>query len=423
MVTCYIGLGSNLGDRERNIKAALYLLGSSSRIKIEKASKLYATEPQGCPRGSPEFLNAVVKIKTKLNPKGLLNKLKAIEKSLGKRVTEKRFLPRRIDLDILFYNNKKINLPDLKIPHPYLRQRTFVLKPLKEIAPGVVKSLAKEIKLISNLSSMHKLILKEKSLNKTIGFVPTMGCLHQGHLSLIRQAKKDCGISVVSIFVNPAQFAGSEDYKKYPRGLEQDSILAKSAGCDYLFYPTPEDMYPQGYLTYVGVEKITDYLCGLSRPGHFRGVATVVTKLFNIIEPDIAYFGQKDYQQALVIKKMAEDLNMPVNIRVMPIVREPDGLAMSSRNTYLNSQERSDAAVLYSSLQKAKDAVLGQEKNSERIIAKIRSEIAKKRSARIDYIAIRDARTLGTPDYLKGKTLIALAVWIGKTRLIDNIIV
>lgn len=423
MVTCYIGLGSNSGEKRKNIELALNCLRGTGGIKIERLSSLSETEPQGCPAGSPRFINGVVKIKTVFNPRQLLERLGTIEKRLGRDSAREILCRRPIDLDILFYGDRKIDAPGLKIPHPRLEERDFVLKPLKEIAPGIIKSLAKKMEIISSIVKMRSFTLKERKQHKTIGFVPTMGYLHQGHLSLIRQAKMDCDICLASIFVNPIQFGPKEDYRIYPRDLQRDSILAKSAGCDCIFYPQVKNIYPERYLTYVNVEKITDCLCGAGRPGHFKGVATVLTKLFNIIQPDIAYFGQKDYQQALVIQKMADDLNMPFRIKVMPTVRESDGLSMSSRNTYLNAQERSEAAALYQSLRKAKKLALSGEKNSDKIITEIKNVIIQKKSARIDYVAIVDAQTLEPLEYIKGKTLIALAVWIGETRLIDNIII
>jgi len=425
MVTCYIGLGSNSGQRSKNIELALNCLRETGGIKIERLSSLSETEPQDCPGGSPRFINGVVKIKTVLNPRQLLERLGTIEKRLGRNSAREVLCRRPIDLDILFYGDRKIDAHGLKIPHPRLEERDFVLRPLKEIAPGRIKSLAKKMKIISSIVKMRSFKLKERKKHKTIGFVPTMGYLHQGHLSLIRQAKKDCHTCIVSIFVNPIQFGPEEDYRIYPRDLERDSILAKSAGCDCIFYPQVKNMYPKRYLTYVNVEEITDCLCGAGRPGHFKGVATVLTKLFNIVQPDIAYFGQKDYQQALVIQKMVKDLNMPLKIRVMPTVRESDGLAMSSRNAYLNAQERLEAAVLYRSLQKAKKQILSGERDSRKIISEIKEEImqGKEGSRRIEYIAVVDARTLEPLEYIKGKSLLALAVWMGETRLIDNIII
>lgn len=279
------------------------------------------------------------------------------------------------------------------------------------------------MKLISNLKQLSFKIKKIKKGNKTIGFVPTMGYLHQGHLSLMRQAKKDCHISVVSIFINPAQFGPKEDYKKYPRNLKRDLQLAKSAEVDIVFAPLVKDIYPESYRTYVNVEKLTDGLCGASRPGHFRGVTTVVAKLFNLIKPDIAYFGQKDAQQARVIEKMAEDVNMGIKIKVMPTVREADGLAVSSRNVYLNKEERKDALVLYQSLKLAKKMILSGEGNSKKIISAMRNLIKKKKRAKIDYISIVDRKNLAEVKDIRGMVLVALAVWVGKTRLIDNMII
>ena len=270
---------------------------------------------------------------------------------------------------------------------------------------------------------MRQFIKTQKKAKKTIGFVPTMGYLHEGHLSLMRQAKKDCDISVISIFVNPTQFGPREDYKKYPRNIKRDERLARSVGVDAIFYPTVKQMYPQGYLAYVNVEELTGVLCGKSRPGHFRGVTTIVAKLFNIVQSDIAYFGQKDAQQAIVIQKMVKDLDMPIKIKIMPIIREPDGLAMSSRNTYLNPQERIDALVLSQSLKKARQMVRQGKRSSKKIILQMRRMIAAKKTAKIDYISCVRLDSLEPVSQIKGKILIALAVWIGKTRLIDNIII
>jgi pantoate--beta-alanine ligase len=419
MAVCYLGLGSNLGNRRKFIRLALQRVGALEKTKVIKVSRFFETEPQGFIAASPGFINAAAKIRTPLSALKLLKELKDIESKLGrKKLKGPRSRP--IDLDILFYGNKRINLPYLKVPHPRVTERDFVLRPLKDIAGPLIKSLSAKMKVISKISSMREFVRAQKAKGRTIGFVPTMGALHQGHLSLIRQAKRDNDRCVASIFVNPIQFGPKEDYKKYPRDLERDSILARRAGCDCVFFPDAREMYPEDYLTYVFVEKITDCLCGMLRPGHFKGVTTVVSKLFNIIGPDIAYFGQKDYQQALVIKKMVEDLNMPLKIKVMPTVRESDGLAMSSRNAYLSAQERLDAAVLYQSLKKAEAMISQGERNSQKIIREMRKMILKKKTAKIDYALVADAQTLVPVNVIQGKTLIALAARIGKTRLIDN---
>lgn len=277
--------------------------------------------------------------------------------------------------------------------------------------------------IVKTSSEARKIIGAAKKKGKEIGFVPTMGALHEGHLSLIRQAKKDCDFVVVSIFVNPAQFGPKEDYKKYPRTFGNDRALLRKEKIDLLFFPEVTEMYPENFSAFVAEGFLGKFLCGKSRPGHFRGVCTVVAKLFNIITPDVAYFGQKDFQQARIIEKMVCDLNFPLKIKIMPIVRETDGLAMSSRNRYLSVSERKDALVLSQSLALAKRLILNDaEKNCKIIKNKIKNVIASKKSAKIDYIEIVDAETLIPMAQLGGTVLIAVAVHIGKVRLIDNIV-
>ncbi|MCM8792616.1 MAG: pantoate--beta-alanine ligase [Candidatus Omnitrophica bacterium] len=254
---------------------------------------------------------------------------------------------------------------------------------------------------------------------KSVGFVSTMGYLHQGHLSLIQKARRENDFVVVSIFVNPIQFGPKEDFQRYPRDLKRDVRLCKKAGVDVIFYPHAQDMYSKNFKTYVVVEELSDKLCGSFRPGHFKGVTTVVAKLFNIVQPDIAYFGQKDAQQAIIIKRMVKDLNIPVRIRVLPIVRESDGLAMSSRNVYLNEDERRRAVIIYNALRYAQDLVRKKTKNSSFIINRVKN-IIKPKVDKIDYIEIVDLEELLPVDKIKGKVLLAIAVRIGKTRLIDN---
>lgn len=279
----------------------------------------------------------------------------------------------------------------------------------------------KIIKEVDKMKTYAKIMKKE---NKLIGFIPTMGYLHEGHLSLMRTARKQTDTVIVSIFVNPLQFGPDEDFKKYPRDIKRDEELARQCGVDIMFYPDSEGMYPEGYSTYVNVEGLTEGLCGKSRAGHFRGVTTVVMKLFEIVKPDIAYFGQKDAQQAFVIKKMVEDLNMNITMKIMPIAREENGLAMSSRNAYLTKSERKEAALLFTSLKLAEESVNSGEKDPKKIIKNMRDLIsASSTSAKIDYISIVDTKTMKEVRGIAGEVLIALAVFIGKTRLIDNIII
>ena len=279
------------------------------------------------------------------------------------------------------------------------------------------------MKIIHSIKEMSDFSKKTHLKGQGIGFVPTMGALHVGHLSLIRKARSKDDKVVVSIFVNPIQFGLKEDYRRYPRDLKLDAQLCRKEGVDVIFCPDVKQMYPGNYKTYVIVEDLSNVLCGKFRPGHFKGVATVVTKLINIVSPDVAYFGQKDAQQAIIIKKMVEDLNIAVKIKAMPTIREKDGLAMSSRNTYLHKDQRRDAVVLYQALTKALDLIRQGNRDSLDIIRKMRRLINKRRSANIQYIFIVCPQDLKPVDKIRGKVLIALAVFIGKTRLIDNIIV
>ncbi len=256
---------------------------------------------------------------------------------------------------------------------------------------------------------------------KRLGLVPTMGALHQGHLSLVRAAKAQCDVVAVSIFVNPTQFGPNEDFAKYPRTFDQDCVLLEKEGVDLIFAPSVDAMYPPNAATYVTVEGLSNKLCGKSRPGHFRGVTTVVSKLFHIVEPDVAFFGQKDAAQVAIIRRMVRDLNFPVEIVVCPIVREADGLAMSSRNSYLDPQQRKSALVLYRSLMQVQKQFEGGTHNSAKLIANAKEVFAEEPSVRLDYIEIVDPDTLDGLTDLSQPALVAVAAFVGKTRVIDNI--
>ena len=277
--------------------------------------------------------------------------------------------------------------------------------------------------IIESIQGLREYLKEGRKQGKTIGFVPTMGFLHEGHLSLIRRAKSENDIVVVSDFVNPTQFAPNEDFDSYPRNIEMDEKLATSAGADVIFHPSVEEMYPAGNSTFVEMEgSITKVLCGASRPSQFRGVTTVVAMLFNIVQPDKAYFGQKDAQQAAVLIKMVRDLQMDLQIVVCPIIRETDGLAMSSRNTYLSDEERKQALVLNQSLLKAKNSFENGEFDVQELIEIIRGKINEMPLADIDYVSIYDFPSLGEIKKIENKALAAVAVRFGKTRLIDNIV-
>lgn len=279
------------------------------------------------------------------------------------------------------------------------------------------------MEIIREISILRARIKEARSQGKLVGLVPTMGCLHQGHLALLAKARAENGLTVLSIFVNPIQFGIGEDYEEYPRDLESDAVKVKEAGGHIIFVPTVKEMYPQGYATFVDVERLTAGLCGASRPDHFRGVTTVVAKLFNIATPDNAYFGQKDAQQALVIQRMVRDLNMNLSVHILPTVREVDGLAMSSRNSYLSAVERRAAVILSQTLLKVSGKIEGGQRDAAAIQAFIVKEISSEPMATIDYVAIVDTAEIKPVKEICGRTLIALAVRFGKTRLIDNIIV
>ncbi len=259
-----------------------------------------------------------------------------------------------------------------------------------------------------------------KSMNGTIGLVPTMGFLHAGHISLVKKAVSECDHVVVSIFVNPTQFGPTEDFAAYPRDLDRDSALLREAGAHLVWAPSEEVMYPDGYQTYVTVEEITKVLEGAMRPTHFRGVTTVVTKLFNAVQPDRAYFGQKDAQQVAVLTRMVRDLNFNLQMVVCPIVREPDGLALSSRNTYLDAAQRQTALVLSKSLRKARAEFASGERDTRKIRSGMDAVFALVPGAKVQYISIADPETLQEIDMIKTQALVSMAVYVGKTRLIDN---
>ncbi|MEK6737515.1 MAG: pantoate--beta-alanine ligase [Planctomycetota bacterium] len=276
--------------------------------------------------------------------------------------------------------------------------------------------------VVNSVRDIKRMIKDFRNDLLTVGFVPTMGALHEGHLSLARQAKRENDKVVVSIFVNPLQFGRNEDFSKYPRTLERDCELLSGVGADVVFQPEPPEMYPPGFCTTVAVERLEERLCGKSRPGHFRGVAVVVLKLLHLVSPDIAYFGQKDFQQTVIIKRMVSDLSVDVTIKVLPIVRDAGGLALSSRNAYLSETEKVDALCLYQSLAKAQSMVKDGVFDAKKIIKEMEKIVLTRSSASIDYISIVHPETLVDAPEARSGNVVAVAVRIGKTRLIDNVI-
>ncbi len=431
MNKAYIGLGSNIFPRKFFIESALRKIALEKGITLKGRSSVYDTHPIGNSLQG-RYLNSVVEVETSLGPHELLSRLLRIEKTLG-RVRQGKNGPRTIDLDILLYGDRVIRDNNIAIPHPRMHERDFVIFGMNEISPMAIHPVLnmaigdihnkRQMKIIRTPREAHSYVSSLRQKGRRVGFVPTMGCLHEGHLSLVKKARCENDVVAISIFVNPAQFGPREDYKRYPRNFIEDKKLAKRAGVDIIFYPDTKNMYTPTHSTYVDAEDISENLCGRFRPGHFRGVATVIAKLFNIIPADNVYFGQKDAQQAFIIKRMARDLNIPVNIRILPTVREKDGLATSSRNAYLSKKERREAAVLFKSLLLAKDLIRGGERRAANIIKRMKDSINKNSSAKIEYIAIVDTAGLKDIKTLKGEVLIALAAYFGKTRLIDNSII
>ncbi|MGE4579669.1 MAG: pantoate--beta-alanine ligase [Desulfuromonadales bacterium] len=284
----------------------------------------------------------------------------------------------------------------------------------------MTSAVNKTPEIVRSVDEMQQRCLALREAGKRIAFVPTMGWLHEGHLSLLREGRRRGDVLVLSIFVNPTQFGAGEDFDNYPRDLDRDAALAATAGADLIFAPVASDMYPRGYATYVDVEGLTEVLCGASRPGHFRGVTTVVTKLFTIVQPHVAFFGQKDFQQLAVIRRMTVDLNLPVEVVGLPIVREADGLAMSSRNVYLSDELRRQALVLSRALATAREMAAQGQIAADAVIAELTQLIAANPDARIDYLQICHQRTLQQQTTIDPDSVLLLAVFIGQTRLIDN---
>ncbi len=276
--------------------------------------------------------------------------------------------------------------------------------------------------VITNVNEMQTRVLSIKNRKESIGFVPTMGAFHEGHVSLIRSARNENDELIVSIYLNPTQFDNKDDFDNYPHQLDKDIEIVERENADVVFAPDTEEMYPEGFCTYVTQGKLIDSLCGRLRPGHFNGVTTIVTKLFNIIRPDRAYFGQKDLQQSIIVKKLVADLNMNIDIKVLPRVRDEDGLALSSRNKRLNPEERHSAHCIYGSLLKARAMFDSNIRDTKNIMKEMTSVIKKTKHTKIDYISIVNAHTLEDVSSINGKAVAAVAVWIGNTRLIDNLI-
>ena len=437
MAICLVGLGSNVGDRVGHIAAALAELRSLPSTRVLRHSTLIETEPVGGPDGQDRFLNAVALLETTLAAAELWTGLGEIELRLGRERRE-RWGPRTIDLDLLLYDQQLVHTSELTVPHPRFAERRFVLAPAAEIAPDMrepasgstIRQLLEQLgppkageiglRVVLQPQDMQRHTLELKRQRQRVALVPTMGALHEGHLSLVRAAYERADVVVATIFVNPTQFGPSEDFGRYPRTLEADLRALADAGCGWVFVPQQSDIYPPGFSTYVEPPDVAAPLEGVFRPGHFRGVATVVLKLFQIVPADIAVFGQKDYQQALVIHRMAADLNLPIEIVTCPTVREPDGLALSSRNRYLSAAEREQALAISRALADANRLYRAGERGAAKIESTMRNILTAAGIEKIDYAAVVDAETLAELAHIDRRAVALIACHVGATRLIDN---
>jgi pantoate--beta-alanine ligase len=430
MAQALIALGSNLGDRAAALDRAVELLRETDRIAMIRVSRWHETEAVGGPAGQGSYLNGAALLETSLDPFALLRELLRIEEDLG-RVRVERWGPRTIDLDLLLYDTFCINAAELTVPHPRMTERRFVLAPAAEIAPELrhpqsgfsIRELLDRLEqrpvVVRTIAELQDFAAAARRAGKRIGLAPTMGALHEGHLSLVDAAQRECSFTIATIFVNPTQFGPHEDYARYPRTLEQDLTLLAARNVDLVFAPEREEMYRAGHATTVTVTGVTARWEGEIRPGHFQGVATVVLKLFNAATPDVAYFGQKDYQQTVVVRRMTADLNLPIEIRVCPIVRESDGLALSSRNRYLSADERRRGLSLSQSLRQAAELYRGGQRDATQIIAAMLS-ILTAAPVEIDYAVIVDPNTLDSIAQVQPGSVAIVAARVGATRLLDN---
>ncbi len=437
MASCLIALGSNLGDRVGNLQSAIQLLREVPGIAVVRTSSFLETAPVGGPPDQPQFYNAAAIVETDLPPADVLRALLAVEQRLG-RIRGERCGPRTIDLDLLLYADQVLQSPALTLPHARMHQRRFVLAPAAEIAPdwrhptsgrtlaALLKALPADdggktgLQVLASPRDVQAKVLALRRDGQRVGLVPTMGALHEGHLSLVRIARQRADRVVASIFVNPTQFGPREDFSRYPRTLDSDLAALSAAGCDLVLVPSADDIYPPGFSTFVEPPAVAAPWEGVCRPGHFRGVATVVLKLFHLMPADFACFGQKDYQQLLVIRRMTLDLGLPIEIVACPTIRDPDGLAMSSRNRYLSPTQRQQALAISQALAGAARSVAAGERDAALLCEQMRNMLHAAGIDRIDYATIADAETLAELRSLDRPAVALIAAHVGSTRLIDN---
>ncbi|MHB1536241.1 MAG: pantoate--beta-alanine ligase [Acidimicrobiales bacterium] len=444
-VRAFLGLGSNLGERHGHLRDAVAGLPD-----VVAVSPLYETDPVGGPGGQGRYLNCVVELRTRRDARALLEAGQRAEADAG-RVRSERWGPRTLDVDVLLVGGALVDEPDLVVPHPHLGEREFVLVPLADLAPEVVGALgtpaarralgggASGVRpagtLVRSQAARHtpgpeqftspaawRQALDDRRAPGPVGLVPTMGALHGGHLSMIRRARAECAVVAVTDYVNPLQFGPAEDLSTYPRDVAGDAELAGEAGADLLFAPSQGDLWPEPGRTSLHVAGLSEGMEGAARPGHFDGVATIVAKLLALSGPCRAYFGEKDFQQLAVVRRLVADLSLPVQVVACPTVREPDGLALSSRNAYLSPEQRAVAPTLYHALLAGKRAVEDDGiTDADEVVAAMTAVLIKEPRCSLDYAEVADPVDLHRPASIGGEVRLLVAARIGRARLIDNL--
>ncbi len=422
----WLGLGSNEGDRSAQIDAALARLRATPGIEVVRVSPLHESELVGDGPPQGRFLNGVAELRTSLPPPALLAVCKALEAAAGRVLPAPRNHARRLDLDLLFYGDQRIDTRDLVVPHARWHEREFVRRPLRELGVDV-DSLPRVARpeVVDAPVALAARTATWLAGDCVIGIVPTMGSLHAGHRRLMEIARAECDRVIATIFVNPLQFGPNEDFAAYPRDLTGDLAVCAAAGVDVVFAPSVAQMYDPQFCSHVAVGAAAEGMEGALRPGHFSGVATVVARLFAIARPHRGYFGEKDAQQLAVIRRMAKDLGFPLQVVPCAIVREPDGLAMSSRNVYLGSADRAAATVLVRALRSARHAFARGERDRDRLLARAHAVFAAEPRAAVDYVELRsepDLAPLPPGPVADARMLVAARFVDGKrpVRLLDN---
>ena len=423
----YVALGSNVGDRERHLSTALERLAAVPGVSVLRRSGFVdsAFVGDGPPQGP--VLNAVAELETTLSPHALLDVLRALEVEAGRAFPHPRHHPRELDLDLLFFGDAAVDTRELVVPHPRWHERDFVVEPLRELGIDTDTLPRRDApEVLADATQLEERVATWLAGGCVVGLVPTMGSLHEGHASLMRRARAECDRVVVSVFVNPLQFGPGEDFEAYPRDLDGDRAVCRGAGVDAVFAPSTGAMYDRDFCSHVAVGREAEGMEGAVRPGHFSGVATVVARLFAMVRPHRAYFGEKDAQQVAVVRRLVRDLGFPLELVACPIEREPDGLARSSRNVYLGPDDRAACTVLYRALRSGRERFAAGERDRDGLLAHVRGVFAGEPRCHVDYVELRregDLREL-PPGPVDGGRLLVAARFDGgarPVRLLDNL--